>query len=349
MSVTPVTIDNLPTLTINALATYSGSFDATNDFFVVYENATTSTVRVSRDTALGISSQPLGLTDTQSPTNKTFDNTNAFTIKDGSLTLQNSSSTTKQATFSLSGITAGQTRVMSIPDYNGTIATLAGTETLTNKTLTAPTITNATLSSDTITGYTSSHSGTIYGITVSTGTIGSAALASGAVTSSALASNAVTSTAVAAGAIQPQALTSGTGSTWAWSSWTPTYTNITVGNGATTFAKYIQIGKTINFRIKFTLGSSSAVSGAINFSPPVAPNTDYTSTTDFFFIFGSMVQPGTTNVECVGWFTDSTHILLRPMAANGTYANAVSDTSSTVPFTWATGNYFVIQGSYEAA
>ncbi len=45
---------------------------------------------------------------------------------------------TKKAAFQCSGITAGQTRVLTVPDYNGTIATLAGTEALTNKTLTSP-------------------------------------------------------------------------------------------------------------------------------------------------------------------------------------------------------------------
>lgn len=48
---------------------------------------------------------------------------------------------TKIFRFDAGGITTSSTRVITIPDYNGTLATLAGTETLTNKTLTSPTIT----------------------------------------------------------------------------------------------------------------------------------------------------------------------------------------------------------------
>jgi hypothetical protein len=59
-------------------------------------------------------------------------------------TLQDAADTTKQASFVLSGITAGQTRALTVPNFNGTIATLAGVETFTNKAITAPTIAGGT-------------------------------------------------------------------------------------------------------------------------------------------------------------------------------------------------------------
>lgn len=77
--------------------------------------------------------------------NKTLDNTNAITVKDGSLTLQNTSSTTKQAAFSCASITAGQTRTFTLPDLSDTLVTLTATQTLTNKTLTSPTLTTPAL------------------------------------------------------------------------------------------------------------------------------------------------------------------------------------------------------------
>lgn len=187
-------------ITINSLPT-ANTIDATQDILPIYTASAVATQGINRNTLLGLSSQPLGLTDTQSPTNKTFDNTNVLTIKDGNLTLQNSSATTKQARFSLSGITAGQTRTITLPDYNATIASLAGTETLTNKTLTSPTIntptiTNATISADAVTGYTVSNNGTIYGISVSGGTIGNAALAANAVNTTQITNGAVTTAKV---------------------------------------------------------------------------------------------------------------------------------------------------------
>jgi len=66
---------------------------------------------------------------------------------DNSFRIFDNVDSSKNIAFEASGITAGNTRIMTIPDFDGTLATIAGTETLTNKTLTTPTIsdfTNAT-------------------------------------------------------------------------------------------------------------------------------------------------------------------------------------------------------------
>lgn len=170
-----VTIGGAATSTTTPLP-IAVSIDATQDLLPIYTASATATQAISRNVLLGLSSQPLGLTDTQSPQNKTFDNTNLLTIKDGNLTLQNSSSVTKQARFSLSGITAGQTRIMTLPDYNATLASLAGTETLTNKTLTSPTITGGTIDNtaitvDSISGHTSATLVTVANLSISNGVL----------------------------------------------------------------------------------------------------------------------------------------------------------------------------------
>jgi hypothetical protein len=65
--------------------------------------------------------------------NNDFTGDNSFL--DTKLTIKNTSDTTKAFQFLASGITAGQTRILTVPDFNGTISTLAGTESLTNKTI----------------------------------------------------------------------------------------------------------------------------------------------------------------------------------------------------------------------
>lgn len=52
---------------------------------------------------------------------------------------------TKKARLDCVGVTAGQTRVLTVPDFNGTFATLAGVEAFTNKTLTSAKVGTALL------------------------------------------------------------------------------------------------------------------------------------------------------------------------------------------------------------
>jgi hypothetical protein len=201
MSVAPVTVDGLPTLTLAAGTTggvaVASTIDPAVDYLLIYTNSAAATQGINRNTLLGLSSAPLGKTDSQTVSNKTLDNSNSYTALDGSFTLENTSDSTKKAVFSLSGITTGTTRTYTLPNYNATLATLAGTETLTNKTLTSPTInsptiTNASITADAITGFTTANTGSIYGMSVTAGVLASAAIA-GAVNTAAIASNAVVS------------------------------------------------------------------------------------------------------------------------------------------------------------
>lgn len=188
------TITSLPVAT---------SIDPVNDYLPIDTFSPNATNRINRNTFLALSSQPLGLTDIQSPTNKTFNNTNAFTIKDNSLTLQNASDTTKQAIFSLSGITTATTRTYTLPDATDTLAGIASAQTLINKTLTSPIISggsidNSNITVDSVAGHTTSTSGSIYGISIASAVfttaniIGSTGLQTNAVQANQLANNAIT-------------------------------------------------------------------------------------------------------------------------------------------------------------
>lgn len=185
---TTITVDSLP---------IANSIDPVQDRLLIYTASATDIQGINRNVLLGLSSQPLGLTDSQSPQNKVFDNTNSLSILDSNLTIQDNGDATKQVKFQLSGITTGNTRTLTIPDASDTLVGLAVTQTLTNKTLTAPVINggsadNIALTVDTISGHTTSNSGIIYGITVTAGVI---------TTTTALGPNTVTNTSIAAGAL----------------------------------------------------------------------------------------------------------------------------------------------------
>ena len=158
-------------VTINSLPTAS-TIDATNDLLPIYTNSLVATQAISRNTYLNLSSQPVGLTDSQTLTNKIL-----------------TSPTINGAT--LSGTLAGTYTIGGTPTFPSSVTQNTVVQTLTNKTLTSPTITsptitNATISADTLTGYTVSNNGTIYGMSVTSGTIGSAALAANSVTNASI-------------------------------------------------------------------------------------------------------------------------------------------------------------------
>lgn len=196
----------------------ASTIDGANDLLAIYTASATATQAISRNTLLGVTGQPADISSTQTLSNKTLGNSNSITVKDGNLTLQNSSSTTKQAQFSLASITAGQTRTFTLPDVSDTVVTLTATQTLTNKTLTAPTINNGTITTptinnptlnvDSISGFSSANIVTIANLLINNGvlqtanSVKSTNLQSGAVTSTALASGAVTNAAIASSAVQ---------------------------------------------------------------------------------------------------------------------------------------------------
>lgn len=149
------TVGGAATGTTQPLPVQSTQASLTADYVPLYSGGSASTVAITLANLLGISSQPVSINDPQTLTQKTLDNTNAYTAKDTAFTLQSAAAATKQAQFLLSGITAGNTRIFTLPDYNGSLATLAGAETLANKTLTAPTTTALTntsgMTTDTLT------------------------------------------------------------------------------------------------------------------------------------------------------------------------------------------------------
>ncbi|WP_183092899.1 hypothetical protein [Nocardioides stalactiti] len=122
----------------------------------------------------------------------------------------------------------------------------------------------------------------------------------------------------------------------AWTSYTPTTTNITLGNG-TLSAAYVSVGKMTFFRIKFTLGSTSAITGAPTFTLPATATATRTINAQL------LMYDTSANTFKGGWAFNNTTttVVLRD--------DASAVLSSTAPFTWATGDEIVITGTYEAA
>lgn len=115
--------------------------------------------------------------------------------------------------------------------------------------------------------------------------------------------------------------------------WTPTWTNVTVGNG-TVVAQYWRTGAGLTVMLDFTLGSTSAVTGTATVAGlPVNP-----------------VYAGSGNLTML----DNSASLrynggVRVTAASGSIAiigGASGGVNTTTPFTWAVNDNFNLTVTY---
>ena len=133
----------------------------------------------------------------------------------------------------------------------------------------------------------------------------------------------------------------------AWTSWTPTWTNLTVGNGTVT-AKYTKIGKTIHFRITYTHGSTSSMGSNPTFTLPVT-HVSYTTPGSYLQIgYGECYDNGVAGYNAAIRLNSTT--VCQIYVLNGA-TSIVQPTAitSTAPFTWGTGDGFAVCGTYESA
>ena len=131
-----------------------------------------------------------------------------------------------------------------------------------------------------------------------------------------------------------------------WQSWTPTWTSITKGN-ATVTAYYTRVGNTVFGRVNFVVGSSTVMTGAPIFTFPVTAHADFTSVQHVIGA-GLLVDVGASIYSCTIRNQNTTSASIILMGAVATYVDN-QGISSTVPFTWVTGDYFGLTFMYEAA
>jgi len=176
-----------------------------------------------------------------------------------------------------------------------------------------------------------------------------AAVLNGAIDSANLAANAVVTAAIADSAVTPNKLQGSTSGSWVWASWTPTWSNLTVGNGTLNYAKFVQIGKTVHFRLKFTWGSTTAITSAgPSFSLPVGANADATTgyvANDPMDAVVNYNDASASRYAGTILFNSTTSALL----AQSDGSVHVGLITATFPTTWTTNDQFMITGSYEAA
>jgi hypothetical protein len=210
---------------------------------------------IPQNAITGLTGDIVGTTATQTLTNKTLTSpainggtTNPTTLQQGGVQAVTVSDT---QTLTNKTITGGVVNPTTLQQGGVQAATTSGIQTLTNKTISGSNNTLSAIPQSAIVGV----SGTLVS-TDATQTLTNKTISGASNTLSAIPASAVAETA--------------------WTSYTPTWTgsttNPSLGNG-TLSAAYIQIGKTVHFRINLTMGTTTTYgSGIWRFTLPVASN-----------------------------------------------------------------------------
>jgi len=141
---------------------------------------------------------------------------------------------------------------------------------------------------------------------------------------------------------QGQSVTAGMIASEAWAIWVPTWTNLTVGNG-TTLATFSKQGREVNFRLRFVLGTTSAVGTTPTFTLPIPAASDYVQ--EWPIGPATYVDTGVKAYDARCQINNTTTALLRHDDGLGSYAS----TTATAPFTWGNLDHLMVTGCYEAA
>lgn len=124
-----------------------------------------------------------------------------------------------------------------------------------------------------------------------------------------------------------------------WTSYTPTVTGWTLGNGTVT-GFYQQIGKTVFFHAAVISGSTTVFGANPSITFPVTASGAGRGT------FWSVAQDVSTGDNYkLGESQSGTLVQMSSLGTNGLYVTM----SSTVPFTFASGDTLVVSGMYRAA
>lgn len=130
-----------------------------------------------------------------------------------------------------------------------------------------------------------------------------------------------------------------------WAAWTPTYTNLTLGNG-TVVARYAQVGKIVTAYYKLTYGSTTSITGSI---PTITlPITGTSNQTDVYIGVGQFLDVGNYAYDMRVKYLSTTTFGIFPVNAQLNWAN-MNDLTGSQPTTGGTNDILAVSFTYEAA
>ena len=127
-----------------------------------------------------------------------------------------------------------------------------------------------------------------------------------------------------------------------YAAYTPTFTNLTVGNGTVAF-RFGRVQNFIHVHGKITFGSTSSVAGNVTFTLPVTAANQSDGQ-----VLGEarLDDAGITTVFGLVIKATNTTGAIQAYNATTTYLTNTAFTA-TVPFTWSTGDVILVNFIYE--
>lgn len=125
-----------------------------------------------------------------------------------------------------------------------------------------------------------------------------------------------------------------------WTAYTPTWTNLTVGNGTQNHS-YYQDGPTVHVRGSLDFGSTTSISGTVTLTLPVVPKSSV--------LFVGMLRGQDASVSFqryIGSAEVNTAVWGTQMAP---HFHGTGQMASNVPINWTTSDQLVYAVTYEAA
>lgn len=145
--------------------------------------------------------------------------------------------------------------------------------------------------------------------------------------------------------IDTNQLTVYTGSAWVeygrygeWQSYTPTWTNLTVGNG-TVVTKYFRVGSMVTYTGKITIGSTTSIAGFVSVTLPVTAQDGFMNGSARYSDDGTRAYVGAVSILAGGTSIGFTH----------SESGGFGAWNATNPFTIAAGDLISWNITYEAA
>jgi hypothetical protein len=133
-----------------------------------------------------------------------------------------------------------------------------------------------------------------------------------------------------------------------YTSYTPTFLNVTAGNGTTTGA-YCRVNNLVHYYGSFTLGTTSAVTAGMSVNLPINLNADIATLRQTFGTASFYDLSALVTYAGVGMYNASvTSMFLMVHNAAGSYLQP-QNANNVAPMTWATGDVINFNLYYRAA